>query len=140
MDALASLLARPEGKQVEHKRDLTSPQSVLRTLVAFANTAGGTLLVGVEPEFDELGGQFRVTMRFAARPAVSADAVDRRIIQLIVGTDGLSTSVIAAGIGPSPRATRTRLARLVERGRLFLIGSGPRDPRRRYLVPPESPS
>lgn len=92
----------------------------------------------VEPEFEELGGQFRVTMRFDTSPASTADAVDQRIIQLISGTDGLSTSVIADGIGLSPRATRTRLARLVDRGLLFLVGSGPRDPRRRYLVPPEN--
>ncbi len=94
----------------------------------------------VEPEFEELGGQFRVTMRFDTSPALTADAVDQRIIQLIRGTDGLSTSVIADGIGLSPRATRTRLARLVERGLLFLVGSGPRDPRRKYLVPPGSTS
>jgi predicted HTH transcriptional regulator len=36
-------LARPEGKTVEYKRDLSSPQPVLRSLVAFANSAGGTL-------------------------------------------------------------------------------------------------
>lgn len=47
VDAL-SLLTRPEGKTLEFKRDLSSPDRVIRTLVAFANTAGGTLLVGVE--------------------------------------------------------------------------------------------
>lgn len=47
MEAL-SLLTRPEGKTLEFKRDLSSPDRVIRTLVAFANTAGGTLLVGVE--------------------------------------------------------------------------------------------
>ena len=46
--ALTDLLKRPEGKTLEFKRDLSSRQGVLRTLVAFANTAGGTLLVGVE--------------------------------------------------------------------------------------------
>lgn len=45
---LADLLQRPEGKTLEFKRDLSSPPGVLRTLVAFANTAGGVLLVGVE--------------------------------------------------------------------------------------------
>ena len=45
---LLSLLKRPEGKTLEFKRDLSSPQSALRTVVAFANTAGGTLLLGVE--------------------------------------------------------------------------------------------
>jgi ATP-dependent DNA helicase RecG len=45
---LLDLLKRPEGKTLEFKRDLSSPEGVLRSLVAFANTAGGTVLVGVE--------------------------------------------------------------------------------------------
>lgn len=40
------LLTRPEGRTHEYKRDLSSLRSVLKTLVAFANTAGGTLVVG----------------------------------------------------------------------------------------------
>jgi len=44
---LEGLLRSAEGKQLEFKRDLSSPRNVLRTLVAFANTAGGTLLIGV---------------------------------------------------------------------------------------------
>ena len=45
---LVELLRRPEGKTLEFKRDLSSPEGVLRTIVAFANTAGGVVLVGVE--------------------------------------------------------------------------------------------
>jgi ATP-dependent DNA helicase RecG len=45
---LLDLLKRPEGKTLEFKRDLSSPDGALRTLVAFANTSGGTLLIGVE--------------------------------------------------------------------------------------------
>ena len=45
---LVALLTRPEGKTLEFKRDLSSPDGVLKTLIAFANTAGGTLLLGVE--------------------------------------------------------------------------------------------
>ena len=45
---LIDLLKRPEGKTLEFKRDLSSPEGVLRSLVAFANTSGGTVLVGVE--------------------------------------------------------------------------------------------
>ena len=37
----------PEGKTLEFKRDLSSPDGPLRTLVAFANSAGGRLVVGV---------------------------------------------------------------------------------------------
>ena len=45
---LLDILTRAEGKTLEFKRDLSSPEGVLKSLVAFANTAGGTLLVGVE--------------------------------------------------------------------------------------------
>ena len=38
----------PEGKTLEFKRDLSSPKSLLKTLVAFANTAGGKLVVGID--------------------------------------------------------------------------------------------
>jgi predicted HTH transcriptional regulator len=45
---LVDLLAQHEGKTLEFKRDLSSPTHVLRTIVAFANSAGGALLLGVE--------------------------------------------------------------------------------------------
>ena len=43
MTTISDLLALPEGKTLEFKRDLSSLRPVLRTLVAFANTAAGTL-------------------------------------------------------------------------------------------------
>lgn len=45
---LEEILKRPEGKTLEFKAALVSPEPLLRSVVAFANTAGGTLLVGVE--------------------------------------------------------------------------------------------
>jgi predicted HTH transcriptional regulator len=47
---LVELLRQHEGKTLEFKRDLSSPDKVVRTLVAFANSAGGVLLVGVEDD------------------------------------------------------------------------------------------
>ncbi|GHT91981.1 hypothetical protein AGMMS49545_08810 [Betaproteobacteria bacterium] len=44
---LAALLEHAEGKTLEFKRDLSSPKPLLKTLVAFANSAGGRLIVGV---------------------------------------------------------------------------------------------
>jgi ATP-dependent DNA helicase RecG len=41
---------------------------------------------------------------------------------------------IADAIGLSARATRTRLARLVGRGLVRAIGTGPHDPQRRYFL------
>ena len=36
---LLDLLKRPEGKTLEFKRDLSSTDGALKTIVAFANTA-----------------------------------------------------------------------------------------------------
>lgn len=53
---LEILLKGAEGKILEFKRDLSSPRGVLRTMVAFANTAGGTIIVGVEDKSRQVCG------------------------------------------------------------------------------------
>ena len=45
---IVNLLKEPESKTLEFKRDLSSPTGVLRTMVSFANTAGGTIIIGVK--------------------------------------------------------------------------------------------
>ena len=53
---LAETLRKPEGKTLEFKRDLSSPDGFLRTVVAFANTSGGTVLIGVEDRSGHIRG------------------------------------------------------------------------------------
>ena len=43
----SELLKQSEGKTLEFKQDLSSPKPIMKSLVAFANTAGGRLIVGV---------------------------------------------------------------------------------------------
>jgi predicted HTH transcriptional regulator len=38
----------PEGKTLEYKRDLSAADTVLRAVIAFANSAGGQLVIGVD--------------------------------------------------------------------------------------------
>ena len=45
----------PEGKTLEFKRDLSSPDGPLRALVAFANSAGGRLVIGVTDDGTVVG-------------------------------------------------------------------------------------
>ena len=52
---IEQLLTLPEGKTLEFKRDLSSPHNFLKTLVAFANSAGGRLLVGVTDDRQVIG-------------------------------------------------------------------------------------
>ncbi|MFN7471918.1 MAG: helix-turn-helix domain-containing protein, partial [Roseiflexaceae bacterium] len=45
---VTTLLRYNEGKTFEFKRDVSSPSKIINTIVAFANTAGGTILVGID--------------------------------------------------------------------------------------------
>ena len=88
------------------------------------------------PVWNEIGVRLRVTLRTervgggggwtSIRPiAPSSDLLEHGAQR--------STGEIAGAIGLSPRATRTRLGKLVARGLVREIGTGPRDPRRRYI-------
>jgi predicted HTH transcriptional regulator len=85
------------------------------------------------PRFEEIATRFRVTLSTVpvGRPAL--DPVDQAIVDALDGERGLRTQEIARTIGLTPRATRARLARLVGSGRLREVGTGPRDPQRRYF-------
>lgn len=78
---IAELLLQPERKTLEFKRDLSSPKPLLKTLVAFANTAGGRLIVGVADDHQVLGMLVRLVVRLAellpVLPATEKVAVKR---------------------------------------------------------------
>ena len=46
-EAVLEIAARGEGREVEFKRGLPGPAKTARSLVAFANTRGGVLLIGI---------------------------------------------------------------------------------------------
>jgi len=86
------------------------------------------------PVFEELATRFRVTIATARVGRPLLDETDQAIVASLATGKGLLTSEIAAAIGLTPRATRTRLARLVGRGLVREIGTGPQDPKRRYFL------
>jgi ATP-dependent DNA helicase RecG len=43
------LLTQPESKTLEFKQDISSLKPILKTITAFANTAGGLILIGYSP-------------------------------------------------------------------------------------------
>lgn len=86
------------------------------------------------PEFAELGFRFRVTIRTERTAEPLLDRVEDRIVAFIRSGAGRSTAEIAKHAGLSTRATQHRLAALAERGLIVVVGSGPRDPRRRWLA------
>jgi ATP-dependent DNA helicase RecG len=54
-DLLKTIIRNPDGKTLEFKRDSASPTLLMKTLVAFANTAGGRLIIGVSNDRQIVG-------------------------------------------------------------------------------------
>ncbi len=52
---IQNILNLPEGRSLEFKRDLSSLKPILKTIVAFANTAGGILIIGRDDDGRTLG-------------------------------------------------------------------------------------
>jgi len=53
---LEILLTQNESKTLEFKENLSSPNKIIRTVVAFANTAGGSIVIGVEDQTKNVVG------------------------------------------------------------------------------------
>lgn len=87
-----------------------------------------------DPRFEEIATRFRVTL-FTTRGKRSAlDETDQAIVDALSDGEGRLTSEIAAAIGLTTRASRTRLALLVGNGLLRDVGSGSQHPKRRYFL------
>src|SRR5512142_2581856 len=52
---VTALIEEGEGFGVEFKRRISSPEKIARTLISFANTKGGTILIGVDDDGSVVG-------------------------------------------------------------------------------------
>ena len=99
---LETLLKRPEGKTLEYKRELSSPEGALRTIVAFANTAGGTLLIGVEDATRNIRGVPEPLDLEARLASLICDSITPRVLPEIEILPWRRTHLLAIQIHPSP--------------------------------------
>jgi len=98
---LATLLSRHEGKTLEFKRDLSSPEGVLKALVAFANTSGGVLLLGVEDGTKKVRGIRDVLTEEERLANLISDSISPKLIPNMEVMPWRKTQVLAVEIYPS---------------------------------------
>lgn len=99
---LVEILTRPEGKTLEFKRDLSSPDGALKTIVAFANTAGGTLLVGVEDRTRHVRGVPEALDLEERLASLVSDRISPRLVPEIEILPWRRSQVVALQVHPSP--------------------------------------
>ncbi|MEI7728930.1 MAG: helix-turn-helix domain-containing protein [Verrucomicrobiota bacterium] len=101
MISLNEMLAQAEGKTLEFKRDLSSPDKVIRTIVAFANGAGGTLLLGVEDGSRRVRGVAHPTKTEEQLASMIWDRVEPRLAPELQIIPWRKTYVLAVRVFPS---------------------------------------
>jgi hypothetical protein len=67
---LKKLVSRGEGLHLEFKRKAAHPEKIVREMIAFANTEGGTLLVGVGDDGSLAGIKFPEDDAYVIRKAI----------------------------------------------------------------------
>ncbi len=99
---LLDALRRPEGKTLEFKRDLSSPDGLLKTVVAFANTAGGTILLGVEDGTRQVRGVAEPLALEERLANLMSDSITPRLLPNLEIHAYRKTQVVAVQVFPSP--------------------------------------
>ena len=120
---LEELLRSPEGKTLEYKRDLSSPKRVLRTLVAFANAAGGQLVLGIEDGTRHVVGVAEPLDLEERIANLVADAVEPRLRPQIEIVPWRRTHVVVVTVHPSALRPHHIVAEGPERGTYVRLGS-----------------
>jgi probable HAF family extracellular repeat protein len=130
---LVDLLKLQEGKTLEFKRDLSTPEGALRTIVAFANTAGGTVLVGVEDKSRRIRGVGNPLDLEERLADPSSDLITPRLVPEIEILTWRRTQVLAVQVYPSPNRPHYLNREGPESGVYVRVGSTNRRADREFI-------
>lgn len=120
---LIETLRRPEGKTLEFKQDLSSPTGLKRTVVAFANTAGGTILIGVEDRTGYVRGVVDPLALEERVASLISDSISPRVLPDIELLSYRDTQVLAVQIYPSPSRPHFLASEGLDSGTYVRVGS-----------------
>ena len=101
MTTLTDLLAQHEGKTLEFKRDVSSPENIIRTVVAFSDGAGGTIIIGVDDRTRSVRGVPDPTKTEELLANLISDRIQPRLAPEIQIIAWRKTCVIALRVYPS---------------------------------------
>jgi len=123
---IVELIKKNEGKTLEFKRDISSPDKIIRTIIAFANTSGGIILIGIEDKDKTICG---VSDPLAAEEKlvnIISDTISPRLIPSIEIVTWRNKQILAVEVFPSPMRPhfKTRLGE--ERSVFVRVGSSNR--------------
>jgi len=120
---IEELLTHPEGKTLEFKQDLSSPKNIMKTLTAFANTAGGVLLIGIEDGSKAIIGVENPLDEEERLCNLIADSIEPRLVPNVELVHWKGRIVLAVEVYPSPLRPHWIKSQGIENGVLVRVGS-----------------
>lgn len=120
---LVEVLKRLEGKTLEFKRDLSSPEGVLRTVVAFANSAGGTVPIGVDDATRYVRGVAEPMQMEERLASLISDSIAPRLVPDLELLPWRRAYLVAVQVHPSQSRPHYLKREGLERGAYVRVGS-----------------
>lgn len=100
---LKQIVARGEGLYTEFKRKVNHPDKIVKEIVAFANTNGGKLILGVDDDGTIVGLKYATEDEFEMRKAIELyckPMINYNVTKVIVAPN---RSVLVFDILPNPQ-------------------------------------
>ena len=120
---IEEILTRPEGKTLEFKQDLSSPKNILKTLTAFANTAGGILLIGIEDGSRAVLGLENPLDEEERLCSLIADSIEPRLAPSVELVHWKGRTLLAVEVYPGALRPHWLKSQGMENGVLVRVGS-----------------
>ncbi|TVQ21889.1 MAG: AAA family ATPase, partial [Spirochaetaceae bacterium] len=95
------IIARNEGKTLEFKRDLSSPVPIIKTIVAFANSSGGIIAIGIDNDTRAVLGVDNPLDEEERLASLIADRIEPRLAPVIEVLQAGDKSVLVIEVYPS---------------------------------------
>ena len=120
---IEELLTRPEGKTLEFKQDLSSPKNILKTITAFANTAGGIVLIGIADGSKAVLGVDNPLDEEERLCSQIADSIEPRLVPSVEIVNWKGRTLLAVEVYPSALRPHWLKSLGKENGVLVRVGS-----------------
>lgn len=123
---ISELLKNSEGKTLEFKSNLSSPNGILRTIIAFANTAGGTILIGVEDGSNHVSGITKPLKMEEKLVSLIVDNITPQIFPEIEVVSWRNSYLLCVQVFPSSTKPHYLKQKGIEKGTYIRVGSSNR--------------
>lgn len=99
---IEELLKQQEGKSLEFKENVNSKQGILASILAFSNTAGGKLVIGINDKTHAIVGVKEPHLIEEMLSNIISDSIDPRVVPSIEIIPWRDTYVIIIDVYPGP--------------------------------------